>query len=82
MRPDPRVSLSVTDLADPYRMAAVQGLVLEVRTDPECFHMNVISRKYTSAGFPARGPHRVCFVVGAIRAGRRDLEWPRHDPTG
>ena len=36
MRRDPRVSLSVVDLADPYRMAAVQGRVVEVRPDPDC----------------------------------------------
>ena len=31
MRRDPRVALSVTDMANPYRMAAIQGRVAEVR---------------------------------------------------
>ena len=30
---DPRVALSVTELGNPYRMAAVQGRVVEVRDD-------------------------------------------------
>ena len=34
MRRDPRVALSVTDMANPYRMAAIQGRVVEVRPDP------------------------------------------------
>src|ERR1700746_844534 len=33
MRRDPRVALSVTDLANPYRMAAIQGRVVDVRRD-------------------------------------------------
>ena len=32
MRRDPRVALSVTDTANPYRMAAIQGRVVEVPT--------------------------------------------------
>jgi len=31
MRRDPRVAMSVTDMANPYRMAAIQGRVVEVR---------------------------------------------------
>ncbi len=33
MRRDPRVALSVTDMANPYRMAAIQGRVVQVRPD-------------------------------------------------
>jgi PPOX class probable F420-dependent enzyme len=63
MRRDPRVGLSVVDLANPYRMAAVQGRVIEVRDDTGCRYMDSISIKYTSERFPHRGPGRVCFVI-------------------
>jgi PPOX class probable F420-dependent enzyme len=53
VRRDPRVALSVTDMADPYRMAAIQGRVVEVRADEGCRYMDPISVKYTGAHFPA-----------------------------
>lgn len=73
MLADPRVSLSVTDAANPYRMAAVQGRVVEVRDDADCAFMDPISVKYTGQPFPMRGPGRVCFVIEADRAGARTL---------
>ena len=73
MRRDPRVGLSVTDLAHPYRMAAVQGRVIEVRPDEDCRYMDPISLKYTSAAFPSRGAGRVCFVIAAEKVGQRTL---------
>jgi PPOX class probable F420-dependent enzyme len=65
MRRDPRVALSVSDMANPYRMASIQGRVIEVRPDEGCRYMDPISIKYTSAPFPSRGPDRVCFVIAA-----------------
>jgi PPOX class probable F420-dependent enzyme len=79
MRRDPRVSMSVTDLADPYRMAAVQGRVVEIRPDDDCRYMDPISYKYTSAPFPSRGPGRVCFVIEVEKSGQRTLGFV-HDP--
>jgi PPOX class probable F420-dependent enzyme len=73
MAADPRVSLSVTDLANPYRMAAVQGRVVEVRDDADSTAMDLISVKYTGQPFPMRGPGRVCFVIEAEHAGSRTL---------
>jgi PPOX class probable F420-dependent enzyme len=70
---DPRVALSVTDGANPYRMAAIQGRVVEVRPDEDCRYMDPISVKYTSAPFPHRGPDRVCFVIAVEKAGQRTL---------
>ena len=70
---DPRVALSVTDSANPYRMAAVQGRVVEVRDDSSGAIMDAISHKYTGEPFPMRGPGRVCFVIAAVRAGGRTL---------
>ena len=80
MRRDPRVALSVTDLDDPYRMAAVQGRVVEVRPDHDCQVMDTMARKYTGKPFPARGPDRVCFVIAAEKAGERTLGWLEHRP--
>jgi PPOX class probable F420-dependent enzyme len=79
MRRDPRVALSVVDLANPYRMAAVQGRVVEVRPDEDCRFMDPISVKYTSAPFPFRGPGRVCFVIAAEKAGTETLSFT-HKP--
>ncbi len=73
MRRDPRVALSVIDHDNPYRMAAIQGRVVEERSDEGCRLMDPISIKYTGAGFPSRGPDRVCFVIEVERAGQRTL---------
>ena len=76
---DPRVGLSVTDIANPYRMASLQGRVAEVRPDEDCRYMDPISVNYTSAPFPMRGPGRVCFVIAVERAFQRTLGF-RHEP--
>ena len=80
MRRDPRVALSVTDMSNPYRMAAIQGRVVEVRSDEGCRYMDPISFKYTSAPFPSRGPDRVCFVIVVEKAAQRTLRFA-HDPS-
>jgi PPOX class probable F420-dependent enzyme len=79
MRRDPRVGLSVVDLTDPYRMAALQGRVVEVRPDEGCRYMDFISLKYTNRPFPSRGPDRVCFVIAVEHARRTTLGFV-HDP--
>ena len=75
MRRDPRVGISVIDAANPYRMAAVQGRVVEVRPDEDCRYMDPISVKYTGLPFPSRGPGRVCFVIEVEKAGQRTLSF-------
>ena len=79
MRRDPRVALSVVDLANPYRMAAIQGEVVEVRDDADCRYMDPISHKYTGQPFPMRGPGRVCFVIEARTVGGLTLGF-QHTP--
>ena len=79
MRPGARVSLSVTDMTNPYLMAAIQGHVVEVRDDSSGEIMDAISHKYTGQPFPMRGPGRVCFVIAADHAGSRSLGFT-HDP--
>jgi PPOX class probable F420-dependent enzyme len=79
MRRDARVALSVTDLANPYRMAAIQGRVVEARPDDDCTYMDPISVKYTGSPFPSRGPGRLCFVIEAEKAAQRTLVFS-HQP--
>jgi PPOX class probable F420-dependent enzyme len=81
MRREPRVGLSVVDLANPYRMASLQGRVVEIRPDEGCGLMDPISIKYTSAPFPSRGPDRVCFVIAVEEASQRTLGFA-HNPSG
>jgi PPOX class probable F420-dependent enzyme len=81
MRSNPRVALSVVDYENPYRMAAIQGTVIEVRPDHDCRYMDQIAIKYTSRPFPARGADRVCFVIAAQHAGARRLDWLDHRPN-
>jgi PPOX class probable F420-dependent enzyme len=80
MQRDPRVGLSVIDLENPYRMASLQGRVVEVRDDEGCRYMDPISFKYTGAPFPSRGSDRVCFVIEIDRAWQTTLGFV-HDPS-
>src|ERR1700745_1839836 len=79
MRRDPRAALSLPDITTPYRRAATQGRVVEVRSDEGCRYMDPISVKYTGAPFPSRGPDRGCFVIAAEKAAQRPLSFV-HDP--
>jgi PPOX class probable F420-dependent enzyme len=79
MRRDPRVALSVQDIGNPYRMASLQGRVVEVRPDEGCRYMDPISFKYTNAPFPSRGADRVCFVIAVDKARQTTLRFA-HDP--
>ena len=79
MRRDPGVALSVTDMANPYRMAAIQGRVVEVRPDEGCRYMDPISFKYTNKPFPGRGADRVCFVIAVEKAAGQTLDFA-HNP--
>ena len=81
MRRDPRVGLSVVDLENPYRMASLQGRVVEVRDDEGCRYMDPISFKYTGAPFPSRGSDRLCFVIEIDKARPTTLGFV-HDPHG
>jgi PPOX class probable F420-dependent enzyme len=81
MRNDPRVALSVTDSDNPYRMAAIQGRVVEIRLDEDGRYMDPIARKYTSAPFPSsRGPDRLCFVIAVEKAVQRTHDFT-HNPS-
>jgi PPOX class probable F420-dependent enzyme len=75
MRRDPRVALSVVDLENPYRMASLQGRVIEERPDEGCRYMDPISVKYTGAPFPSRGADRICFVIAIEHAASKTLRF-------
>jgi hypothetical protein len=79
MRRDPRVGLSVVDIENPFRMAMLQGRVIEERPDEDCRYMDPISVKYTGAAFPSRGPGRICFVISVEQAAARTLGFV-HNP--
>jgi PPOX class probable F420-dependent enzyme len=79
MRRDPRVGMSLVDLENRYRMASLQGRVVEVRPDEGCLHMDPISIKYTGRPFPSRGADRVCCVIELERAKQTTLSFV-HDP--
>lgn len=67
------------DLANPYRMASLQGRVVEIRPEEGCRYMDPISVKYTNRPFPSRGPDRVCFVLAVEKAAQRTLRFT-HKP--
>ena len=81
-RRDPRLSLSIADMDDPYSEAQLRGRVVERRPDGDLKVMDPISHKYTSAPFPRRDPAgRIVLVIEAERV--RHLVLPfRHTPGG
>jgi len=69
-RRDPRVSLSVVAMDNPYREAQLRGRVVERRPDAKFEIMDRISRKYTGKDFPMRAnpEQRVVLVIEVQRA--------------
>ena len=67
-RRDPRVALSIVDVADPYRMAELRGRVVERRPDPDLRAKDAMSQKYLGRPFPWRYPSGVVLVVEVDRA--------------
>ena len=67
---DPRVSLSIVAMDNPYREAQLRGRVVERRPDARFEVMDRISRKYTGKEFPMRGnpEQRVVLVIEVERA--------------
>ena len=69
-RRDPRVSLSVVAMDNPYREAQLRGRVVERRPDAKFEVMDRISRKYIGKEFPMRTnpEQRVVLVIEVQRA--------------
>jgi PPOX class probable F420-dependent enzyme len=53
---DPRVALSIVDVANPYVEAQLRGRVVEHRPDPTLALKDQTARKYTGKEFPWRNP--------------------------
>ncbi len=81
-RRDPRVSLSVVDMDDPYAEAQLRGRVVERRPDGDFKIMDAISHKYTGQPFPFRNPEgRVALVIELDKARYHKLPF-KHTPAG
>jgi PPOX class probable F420-dependent enzyme len=78
---DPRVSLSVVAMDNPYREAQLRGRVIERRPDRKLEVIDRISRKYTGQEFPMRNnpEQRVVLVIEVQRARYTVLPF-RHTP--
>lgn len=79
-RRDPRVALSVLDVADPYSQAYLRGRVVERRPDPEFRAKDEMSRKYIGQAFPWRYPGSVILVVEVEQARYQKVPL-RHAPA-
>lgn len=81
-RRDPRVALSILDVADPYTEAQLRGRVVEFRPDRSLAVKDVTSRKYTGKEFPWRSPEgKVTLVIEVDRAKFAKLPFT-HAPGG
>src|SRR5262249_27668622 len=79
-RRDPRVSLSIVDMNDPYEEAQLRGRVVAPRPDSEFKIMDPISHKYTGKPYPMRTPEgRVALVIELDRARYHKLPF-KHTP--
>jgi PPOX class probable F420-dependent enzyme len=80
-RRDPRVSLSIVAMDNPYREAQLRGRIVERRPDRDLAIMDGISRKYTGKEFPMRAnpEQRVVLVIEVERARHAVLPF-QHTP--
>ncbi len=61
---DPRVSLSITDFANPYEQALIRGRVTEARDDNDLSILDAMSEKYLGKPFPRRKwSTRVAYLI-------------------
>jgi hypothetical protein len=80
MRRDPRVALSIIDLANPYEQVLIRGRVVEIRADPDLAGLDALSHKYLGRPFPRRDwPSRALYVIepSLARFHRSALVHPR-----
>ena len=80
-RRDPRVALSITDMADPYSEAQLRGRVVEWRPDRDFAAADAAAGKYTGQPFPWRNPDgRVAIVIEVHKARYTKLPFT-HTPS-
>ena len=69
VRRDPRIAISICDQENPYRSAAVQGEVVEIRSEGAAEHIDKLAKKYTGADrYPADRNGRLIFVIKVDQA--------------
>jgi PPOX class probable F420-dependent enzyme len=79
---DPRVALSVVDMANPYEEGQVRG-VASVVDDPDMAVMDRISHKYIGAPFPTRDDpaNRIAIVITVTQCRYAKLPFSHTPPT-
>ncbi len=81
LRRDPRLSISVVDLHDPYEEVQIRGKVVAFREDSNFEIMDEISRKYTGKEFPFRNPEgRVAMMIAVEKARYTKLPFEHTPP--
>ena len=65
---DPRVAISIVDIADPYTVAHLRGRVVERRRDPDFKDIDPISQKYIGAAWPLREVIAVTLFIEVDKA--------------
>jgi PPOX class probable F420-dependent enzyme len=64
MARDPRVALSIIELANPYEQVLIRGRVVEIRPDPDLAGLDALAHKYLGRPFPRRSwPSRALYVI-------------------
>jgi PPOX class probable F420-dependent enzyme len=77
---DGRVAVSITDRANPYRMAQVRGRVVEtLEGDAALEVIDRLARRYTGNPFPMRSG--IVFLIEPERVQSMELPF-RHEPEG
>ena len=79
-RREPRVAISITDYANPYKTAMILGRVIEQRDDEDGTVMDATARKYTGAPYPWNGPGRRTLVIEPERVLYDELPF-EHNPS-
>jgi len=80
MQRDPRVAISIVDLADPYTVAQVRGRVVERRPDPDFKYTDPICKKYVGQAWPLRDAVAVALIIEIDKAHYEKLPF-EHAPT-
>ena len=70
---DPRVAISMVDMADPYTVAQLRGRVVERRPDPDFKYTDPISKKYIGQSWPLRDAVAVALIIEIDKAHYEEL---------
>jgi PPOX class probable F420-dependent enzyme len=72
-RRDPRVAISIVDVADPYTVAWLRGRVVERRPDPDFNYTDPICQKYIGRAWPLRDAVAVALIIEVDKAHHEKL---------